>query len=577
MNAYAKIIRMNDEHAARALRMQVDSPGTKYDGGIVNEHTGIPSPSHGGTASYIASLASALVTPESRYYRDEIAAAALNRAADYMLRVQHTDGTISLGGTNFHSPPDTSFVVAGMAQVYRVLRSEPWMPLQDAAERVNLFLERTIPALVTGGCHTPNHRWVMTAALGALYQLFGRGQLASRADEWLAEGMDCTEDGEWTERSNGIYNTVSDIMLYYTAVYLDRPGLLKYVRRNLRMMLYMVHPDGEVVTDYSGRQDFGVPHDLSEYFLSYRIMAAHDRDPLFASMHDLTAKTITRIGPVNNHAMLGMLAFPCDVDAVKRTPLPDRYELLFNERHPVEEHLKRMEQVGHHSKILHSSMHTSFGAPLMRYRDRETSATVMSRTPSFFSLRHGEAKLLGVSVNTLFTPGNVPMESFAKTDNGIRMGTVMQKGYNSPIPAALLPESAASDMSPWYLLPHHLRAITHLQTHRLEAEVIREGGEWRIRLCTNDLEDVITQVVFFFPACQSLIGDGLEQRDGGLSLWKGGILHASSGRSRIELEGGAYEHRVEQMRGGAEPTGSIQAVVVNLLSPFNREFSIRLS
>ena len=120
--------------------------------------------------------------------------------------------------------------------------------------------------MLTGGCHTPNHRWVITAALALLYQIFEMPELVARADEWLAEGMDITADGEWTERSNGIYNHVSDIALYYTATLLGRPELLEYVRRNLRMMMYLVHPSGEVVTDYSGRQDFGQRSDLSDIF-----------------------------------------------------------------------------------------------------------------------------------------------------------------------------------------------------------------------------------------------------------------------------------------------------------------------
>lgn len=78
-----------------------------------------------------------------------------------------------------------------------------------------------------------------------------------RAEQWLAEGMDITPDGEWTERSNGIYSAVSDIMLIHAARLLNRPELLDPVRLNLRMMVYLVHPTGEVVTDYSGRQDLG--------------------------------------------------------------------------------------------------------------------------------------------------------------------------------------------------------------------------------------------------------------------------------------------------------------------------------
>ena len=52
-------------------------------------------------------------------------------------------------------------------------------------------------------------------------------------------------DGEWTERSNGIYNVVSDVMLIHAARLLKRPELLVPVRANLKMMTYLVHPDGK--------------------------------------------------------------------------------------------------------------------------------------------------------------------------------------------------------------------------------------------------------------------------------------------------------------------------------------------
>ena len=164
--------------------------------------------------------------------------------------------------------------------------------------------------MLTGDCHTPNHRWILTAALGFLYKLTGREELKQRAEQWLAEGMDCTEDGEWTERSNGIYNAVSDIALYYTAEQLDMPELLEPVRRNLRMMAYLIHPDGEVVTDYSGRQDFGYVHNLSSYFLATRYLADRDQDPLFAAMSELAGEKLDHPGGMPNNAMLGLLRYP---------------------------------------------------------------------------------------------------------------------------------------------------------------------------------------------------------------------------------------------------------------------------
>lgn len=164
---------------------------------------------------------------DSSYYLQEQLLQSLEHLVDFMLRRQHPDGTITLGSTNYNSPPDTGFVVVGLAQAYQWIEKQEWDKKAKLSSGVRQFLERTIPAMLTGGCHTPNHRWVMTAALASLHDIFGLSELVARAEEWLAEGLDCTEDGEWTERSNGIYNTVNDIMLYRTAELLDKPELLE--------------------------------------------------------------------------------------------------------------------------------------------------------------------------------------------------------------------------------------------------------------------------------------------------------------------------------------------------------------
>lgn len=568
-----KFISLNDQEVAEALELQVRESGSRHAGGIRNRLTGIPNPSHVGTASYMASMGAALVLPESRYYRDEQVIDALDWAADYMLRKQHADGTISLGGTNFHSPPDTGFVVTGLAQLYRLLSGAEDARIQVIADKLKRFLARTIPAMLTGGCHTPNHRWVMTAALASLYDLFGMEELVRRADEWLAEGMDCTLDGEWTERSNGIYNTVSDIMLFYAATYLRRPHLLDYVRRNLKMMRYLLHDNGEVVTDYSGRQDYGVTYTLSEYYLVLRVMASHDRDPLLAAMHDLALEKLNHLGPVNNHALLGSLSFPVQLENLERQPLPDEYAVILNEHHPIERDLEWMKQVGHHSQIEHSSMHTSFGAPVARIRKQKMSATVMTRNASFFSLRYGEAKLLGMQIGSMFMPGVVEMQELCRTADGYEMSARLEKGYNGPIPPQFLGQIGAEEVSPWYLLPHQHRPRTHVQQHRLQVRIRPQDMCWEIEVASDEMEDVLTQICFFFPLDCSITGEALIPGEGDTRLWTGGSILCTAGEEWMRISSGQHDHLLQVIRHADAPRG-VQTLKVNLLTPFVKTFTV---
>ncbi|HZG83631.1 hypothetical protein [Paenibacillus sp.] len=578
MSVYDKLVALNDEWAQDGMRQQMLDPDSRFYGGVADPANGLAWPSHGGTPMVMAVWASALACPDSRYYRDPALLSRLELAAAFMLRFQHEDGTISPPWTNMHSPPDTAFVVGGLAQVYDLLAAQDWEPLERAVGAIRLFLERTIPALLTGGCHTPNHRWVLTAAIGFLYKLTGMSELKERAEQWLAEGMDCTEDGEWTERSNGIYNAVSDIMLYYAAELFDRPELLEPVRRNLRMMAYLIHPNGDVVTDYSGRQDYGGAFDMSSYFLPAKLMAERDREPLFAGIAELAAASLKQPGFLPNQAMLGLLRYPQLRDgAVTPCALPDQYRVVLNEGFDRETYLAGMEAAGHGGRIYHSRLHPDFGAPVARHRSGVTSATVITESPSLFALRHGAARLLAVQVASAFEPGFVKMQRLERIEGGgYRLSAVERKGYYGPVAERDLPESAAGPVSPWYSLPHQKRELTHEQRHEVEAVLTERGDGWDVRIRCSQPELLLTQVSFVFGAEGELAGEGVEPAAEGLWFWKRGAARMSVGGDWIELDGGAHDHRAVALNSISYSPKS-RTLLVNLLTPYDRTFRITLS
>ncbi|WNR43118.1 hypothetical protein [Paenibacillus roseipurpureus] len=573
---YHRLVTLNDELTEATLLNQILDPLSKYYGGIQDE-TGIARANHMSTPRMIAGWACALVNPDSRYYHDPYLLGALDKAAAFMLNRQHADGTISLGSTNYNSPPDTAFVVGGVTQIYQLLNRHDWAEAAPVAAKLGLFLERTIPAMLTGGCHTPNHRWVITAALCLLHEIFPLQELLERAEDWLAEGLDITADGEWTERSNGIYNAVSDIALFHTGRLMNRPELMEAVRRNLRMMMYLIHPSGEVVTDYSGRQDFGQTFTMANYFPVYRLMAAHDKDPVFAAMADYAASFLTGFHEgVNNHPLMSVLVYPeADISQLERAPLLDRYVKVLNAQHPIKEHLEQIGEVGHNMKIEHSSMHLAYGAPVVRIRELEQSVTIMPLTPSFFSLRHGKARLLGIKLATSFSPGIVKFDHLTANESVYTLGTVLEKGYNGPIPRHLLPES--KEGSPWYLLPHQHRAMTHLQKLALQVEITAGAAdsEWTIRVKSDEREDVFAQLTFIFGNEGRLSGDDIIKGEDGKYFFKSGSMQYDVDGDVLEITSGAYEHLLPMVREDQHPSGC-QYVHVNLVTPYDRTFKIRL-
>ncbi|OMD92314.1 hypothetical protein BSK49_03235 [Paenibacillus odorifer] len=575
---YKQLVASNDRAAVEGLSRQVLDPTSRYYGGTIDPGTGVAWVNHTtGTPTDMCYWGAALVNPDSAFYRDELLLARLLLATEFVLRSQHEDGSISPGWTNYHSPPDTAFVIVGYAQLYQLLASQDWAPLQQVLDNMLLFLKRTIPVMLTGGCHTPNHRWVLCAALGFLHELFGLEEAVQRADQWLAEGMDITPDGEWTERSNGIYSAVSDIMLIHAARLLDRPQLLEPVRLNLHMMVYLVHPKGEVVTDYSGRQDLGSFHDLSPYYLPYAILARSDKEPLFAGMAEWAGRALENPGVCSVNVLVRMLLEPeLQQPFEDSAALPVKYEKILNGDFPRHGYLQDMEKSGHQGRIYHSRLHTDFGAPVARYRDGNTSVTLITETPSFFALRHGAVRLLAVQLASYFNPGYVPMQKMIKLPDGYHLSGEQKKGYYGPVEGELLPQTSGEPVSPWYLLPHQSRALTHEQTFRVETEVQRTDRGWTLRLHAEEPTEVMTQLSFIFGREGCFTSGELQAVGEDHYLWNGGNLRYSCEEDWIELTGGELGHLAATVR-EAKLQDNCKAVLVNFMTPFDKTITITLS
>ncbi|OMF51265.1 hypothetical protein [Paenibacillus peoriae] len=575
---YSKIVAINDAWVKPGMDHQVLDADSRYYGGVTDDENGIAWPNHSvGTPAAMAIWAAALVNPDSVYYRKEDVLIRLELAAQYMLRVQHEDGSISPGWTNFHSPPDTAFVVVGYAQVYQLLVGDDWLELRRVIDAIRLFLDRTIPVMLTGGCHTPNHRWVLCAALGFLHELFDLPETLVRAEAWLAEGLDGTPDGEWTERSNGIYNAVSDIMLIHAARLLKLPELLESVRRNLRMMVYLVHPDGEVVTEYSGRQDFGVVMNLSSYLLPYAMLATEDEDAIFEAMAVAAIQVMDHPGGAPINAAVRFLLDPrLQTRKVSPATLPVTYNQLLNGDFPRADYLSRMDEAGHHQQIYHSRLHTDFGAPVVRFRQEDTSATLMTEASSFLSLRHGDARLLAVQAASYFSPGFVPMQKLTAHEHGWTLSGTQVKGYYGPVATLDLPPTAQEEVSPWYLLPHHKRPLTHEQKHEIRVDVDRQGDVWTLRFRSEGPVDCMTQISFIFGREGRFTCGEYRLINETVQCWTGGMARYESGNAWFELMGTTVEHMAKSVRGATLPM-NFHTLLVNWMAPFDQTIRIRMS
>jgi hypothetical protein len=158
--------------------------------------------------------------------------------------------------------------------------------VRDIAHRWAAMMRKAGPALRTGGIHTPNHRWELSAALARIDRVDPNPAYRARIDEWLAEGVDINAEGIYSERSSNYAQAVSNPSLLRLSRLPGLEGLKQLVRRNLETTIDMAEPTyGDVETIYSRRQDQAQSKQtLHTYYLQYRELAQDFDDRRFAGI-----------------------------------------------------------------------------------------------------------------------------------------------------------------------------------------------------------------------------------------------------------------------------------------------------
>lgn len=233
-------------------------------------------------ARKVRRLVAGYVAEQSSYHHDQAILERLQSLVEELRLRQHRDGTYDVG--NLHSPPDTAFLIQDLCVVWELLDGDDQAVTAPIRSAVHGILQQAGPALASGGIHTPNHRWEVSAALARINHILPDQRLVDRIDAWLAEGIDAAPDGIYSERSSTYAAEVTNPSLLTIAWRQGRPELIEFVRRNLEATLYLLEPNGEVDVIASRRQDqFGL-RDVWWYLLQYRELALLDGDGRFAAV-----------------------------------------------------------------------------------------------------------------------------------------------------------------------------------------------------------------------------------------------------------------------------------------------------
>ncbi len=531
-----KLSKLNDDVVEEWLTRQIINPGDRWDGGFANAYE---IPNVHSTNSFVVRAGSAYASEFSKYYQSQQLEAPLQQAMKCMLHVQHEDGTIDLYSTNFHSTPDTAFLVNYLSPVYVLIkRMNPAglaVFLADAAS----FLRRAAKCFLVGGIHTPNHRWVVCSALARVHSFFPDERFVDRIDEWLGEGIDQDPDGQFTEQSVSIYSPTCDTMFITMGRLLQRKELLDVARKNLDMTLYYIQPGGEVLTDASGRQDSGTIGYVDRYYYAYRYFAIKDNNPQYAAVCQLIED--------NFPEKISWYVPKLLEDEIFEQPLPtstalsDQYFKVFS-----------------HSGVI-------------RIRRGEMDASVIEKNPTFFSFMKGSAVLQSMRLAAAhFGSRGQFLASKTEVDGEkITLRASDTHGYYQPYPKDQIPGDGD-----WESMPRANREMSELQTLDYQVEIIERNQKVTVSIKIEGTPDVPVSMELNFREGGDITGAVAHESLDDAFFLEEGYGTYQSGSDTIRFGPGLTLHKWAEIRGmTAKQRGS--SVYLTGYTPFQHtlEFS----
>ncbi|WP_420146586.1 hypothetical protein [Spirosoma sp.] len=453
------LITLNDQQLSAINPGQIKNPAHPSYGGLKDADE-IPNPQS--TADFVRRGACAVSCRESQYYQSNELLQSMDVALRYLLKVQHADGTIDLPATNFHSTPDTGFIVKRLTSAYSLMDRAKIPAFDPVKTLLKSFLLRAGEALVVGGIHTPNHRWVVSAALAKLNGLWPDKRYVARVEQWLSEHIDIDHDGQYNERSTLIYSPLTNRLLITIARGLNKPYLLDYVRKNLMMTLYYVHPNGEIVSEASGRQDKALIGTAEGYYYPYRYMALLDKNGEMAALCRSIENTI-----------LPKVVYYLDY------LLEDAS--LWNELPP--------------SRPLPTNYVRSYPASgLIRIRRDGWDSTILSANPMWMTFHKGSAIIQGVRLaSSFFGKGQFQTETIEQEGNSWILTQTLEGPYYQPYPSKEIPGDGD-----WEKMLRSKRKQSEIQQLRTKI-VIKEipgGVEAHIQMTGTEGVPVALELIF---------------------------------------------------------------------------------
>lgn len=530
------LTKINDSLIEGLLLQQVDLRGDRWHGGVMDAYEVVNTHS---TVWFFIRLANSYASKESRYYLSRSLEGPMERAMACLVNVQHDDGTIDLHSTNFHSTPDTAFLVNYISPVYAVLKRLDRPALAGAVENIERFLRNAGKCLKVGGIHTPNHRWVVCCALARLHSFFPSQYYVERIDDWLGEGIDMDPDGQYTERSVSVYSPTCDNMFLTIGRLLKRDELMDVVRKNLDMTLFYIQPGGEVLTDASGRQDSAQIGYVANYYYAYRYLALKDRNPVYAAVCRLI-----------------------------ETEMPERitrYLSEFLEDPDLEQSLPKASKIpdNYAKRFAHSGV--------FRIRSGDADLSIIEKNPTFVSFMKGNAVLQSIRLAAAFfgSRGQFLSEHAEWSGRKVVLTKSHTHGYYQPYPANQ--RTGDGDMEK---MPREKRAMSELQTLNYRLEIAESDGKVSIGIHIEGTPHVPVSLELSFRSGGVLKGVVADPKLDNAYFLESGMGQYERDGDVMTFGPGVAEHKWAEIR-GMLPKQNGESVYLTGYTPFRHTLHLK--
>lgn len=453
-------------------------------------------------------FAASYCSSSSEYFHSPLIEEKLVDLITVLKSFQNEDGTVNIG--NLESPPDTAFLVELLTAGALLLSNENYKDLTDINLELEKFLKKAGNALTTGGLHTPNHRWVISAALARLNSLYPDEKYLRRIKEWLQEGVYMDEDGHYPERSF-IYSGVENSAFITLGRLLNQPNFYVPVRKNLDMMFYYMEPNGDMVAVDSRRQDQYMQRSVFSFYIYFRYFAIKDNNRHLAGIAHFIEKLPGFESEVIKTSYFHFLENP----------------ILQKEMPPcslLSEEYKKFFTTSQLLRIRKDKMTTTlFGGvdwPII-------IASGRSNSPNFFSYRKGKAILKYARLSSgFFSMGYFYSEGIRKENDKYILHKKLEVPYYQPLPKELQNKAGDYELSPsidgrfWNKMDFKNRPISNVKTLETIVSFIEQNGEVELDFSVSGLEGVSVTIELCFPEVGTFSNTTLKE-DGSRFLTKG--------------------------------------------------------